>query len=505
MFIREKRNPSGVISVQVISKIGGKYKVLKTIGSSKNADELVMYVSQARLWIKSKQKQREIDFGQGGTSDELSLLLENIEELTVSGIDLLLGKIFDDIGFGCIEDIIFRHLVLMRLCYPASKLKTTAYLQRYQAIRLDVQQVYRYLDKLYDSQKLLVQQISYGHTVKVLSGKLSILFYDVTTLYFEIDTEDSLRKRGFSKDGKHQHPQIILGLLVSTDGYPVAYELFEGNKFEGHTLLPVLDKFKQTYGLDKLIVVADAGMLSKQNMQDLLEQHYEFIIGARIKNETEAIKAKIQALKLGNGQSTCIRKPPSLRLIVSYSESRAKKDKLNRERGIKKLRERIKSGNLTKNHLNNRGYNKYLTLSGAAQIGIDEIALLQDVNWDGLKGYLTNTELSKEEIICNYGHLWKIEKAFRISKHDLKIRPVYHRLPERIEAHICIAFVAYKIYKELERLLYEKQAGFSPETAIEIAKTIYAIKVRNPHNNQVLSRTLLLTQEQKTLAKLFNF
>ena len=136
---------------------------------------------------------------------------------------------------------------------------------------------------------------------------------------------------------------------------------------------------------------------------------------------------------------------------------------------------------------------------------IDKEKFEADTKWDGLKGYITNTNLSKADIIENYGHLWLIEKAFRISKTDLKIRPIYHRKQRRIEAHICISFVAYKIYKELERQLSEKKVGLSPEKAIEIAKTIFQIKVQTPNSKEILTKVLLLTEEQKYLANIFGF
>ena len=365
--------------------------------------------------------------------------------------------------------------------------------------------IYRYLDKLYNSQKETIQQISYQHTLKVLNNDLSIVFYDVTTLYFEIDNEDDLRKTGFSKEGKHQNPQIVLGLLVSIDGYPLAYEIFEGNKFEGHTMLPVVDSFKSKYCLDKLVVIADSGLLSNENITMLQNNGYEFILGARIKNEQQSIRDEILTLHLKSGESQIIDKEDSIKLVVSYSETRAKKDKANREKGLRKLEKRIISGKLTKANINNKGYNKYLKLEGEINISIDTEKFEADGKWDGLKGYLTNTNLSKDEVIANYTHLWKIEKAFRISKNELKIRPIYHQLQRRIEAHICIAFAAYKVYKELERRLSETKAGISPEKAIEIAKTIYSIKIETPLNKETIEQTLLLNNEQIYLAKIFGF
>ena len=132
-------------------------------------------------------------------------------------------------------------------------------LQKYKGISLHVNDIYRYLDKLFKKQISQVQQISFNHTSQLLGNKLSVVFYDVTTLYFEAADEDDLRKAGFSKDGKHSQPQIVLGLLVSENGYPLDYEIFEGNKFESHTMIPVIEAFKKRYQMEQLIVVADAG------------------------------------------------------------------------------------------------------------------------------------------------------------------------------------------------------------------------------------------------------
>ena len=338
----------------------------------------------------------------------------------------------------------------------------------------------------------------------MLGGQISVVFYDVTTLYFEIDNEDELRKTGFSKEGKHQNPQIILGLLVGKEGYPLAYDVFEGNKFEGHTMLPVIDIFKSKYNLKQLVIVADSGLLSNQNIIDLQKGSYEFILGARIKNETKNIINKIHTLQLKNGESEVLQKG-NLKLIVTYSDKRAKKDKHNREKGLKRLEKRIKSGKLTKTNINNRGYNKYLKLDGEVRVTIDQNKFKADAKWDGLKGYITNAKLSKEEILENYSHLWKIEKAFRIAKTDLKIRPIFHRKQKRIEAHICLTFTAYKIYKELERQLKIKRSNLSPEKVIEILQNIYQIEVNNPSNQQKIKKIILLSEEQKLLAKIFEF
>lgn len=208
----------------------------------------------------------------------VNLFFNGIRKLSLVGPELLLGKLFDEIGFNSIKDELFRHLVLTRLCYPVSKLKTTDYLFKYKGVSIDVESVYRYMDKLNKKQKEQIQKISYDHTLKVLNNKMSIVFYDVTTLYFETEQEDELRRTGFSKDGKHQQPQIFLGLLVSTGGYPLAYEMFEGKKFEGHTMLPVIEAFKAKYELKKMVVIADAGLMSNDNIAELQSKNYEYIL-----------------------------------------------------------------------------------------------------------------------------------------------------------------------------------------------------------------------------------
>lgn len=503
MYVRKLKSKQGKTYVQVIDKSSGKYKVRKSVGSSFAEKEIKELVRQGYEWIKTNSKQQEIDFS--NTNQSVEQFFSSIRQMNLIGLELLLGKIFDDIGFNKVSDPVFRQLSIYRVAFPKSKLKTTEYLRRYHNIDWNEDKIYRYLDKLYKGQKEEIQQISYEHTLNIMNGLINIVFYDVTTLYFQIDDEDELRKRGFSKEGKHQNPQIVLGLLVSIDGYPLAFDIFEGNKFEGHTMLPVLDKFKEKYNLNKLVIVADSGLLSSQNIKELQEKGYEFILGARIKNEKKEIKNEILALKLKNGDSKIIEKDNDILLIISYSDKRAGKDRHNRKRGLKRLKKQLKSGKLTKSHINNRGYNKYLKMDGDIRVSIDIEKFNKDAKWDGLKGYLTNSKLSKDKIIENYGHLWKIEKAFRISKHDLKIRPIYHRLQRRIEAHITINFVAYKIYKELERQLKEKKAKISPQKAIEIAENIFEIQVQLETTGEIYNKTIILTEEQRYLSQLFHF
>lgn len=502
MFIRELRHKNGRIYIQVVDKSSGRYKVLKSFGSSLTSEGVLELKKLASIWINEHQCVREIDFTH--EIQQIEQMLSGITQLKLAGIELVLGRIFDEIGFNKINDELFRSLVLYRLVYPKSKLKTTEYLYRYEQKEWSEDAIYRYMDKLHSTQKEFVQQISYAHSLKVLGGQINVVFYDVTTLYFEIDQEDELRKTGFSKEGKHQNPQIILGLLVSKNGYPLAYDIYQGNKFEGHTLLPIIDSFKSKYKIEKLTIIADSGLLSQSNIDELQTKNYEFILGARIKNQKYTVQQKILNLQLKNGESQLIQ-TNDLKLIVSYSDDRAKKDRYNREKGLRKLEKQVRTGKLTKSSINNRGYNKYLKLEGELNVKIDLEKFNQDAQWDGLKGYITNSSLTKGEILENYHHLWKIEKAFRIAKTDLKIRPIYHRLQRRIEAHICLTFAAYKVYKELERQLKEKQVPYSATKVIEIAQSIFEIEIKTTKSKEIVRKILLVNQEQKDLNKFLKF
>ena len=317
--------------------------------------------------------------------------------------------------------------------------------------------------------------------------------------YFEASDEDDLRKTGFSKDGKHQHPQIFLGLLVWLGGYAIGYDIFEGNTYEGHTFIPFLEKISKKFNLNKPVVVADAGLLSKDNIKASEETRYEYIIGGWLKNEPEEIKKQILKNKIVEGQIIKIKKQNKSRLIITYSKNRASKDEHNRKKGLSRLEKRIKSGKLTKVNINNRGYNKYLKLKGQVVVEIDYEKFDNDKSWDGLKGYVTNSKLKDKQIVENYKNLWHIEKAFRMSKTDLRIRPIYHRLRHRIEAHICIFFTAYTIYKELERVLYKEKSTLSLKKSAELTHNMYQITYTLPESKHTKSILLKMDDQQTEL------
>ncbi len=457
MYLLKKKHRSGHTSVIVAEKLRGKVKPLATIGVAKEESEIEELVSLGRDWIDREQSRRfpRLDlFGEEREAcrlelEEVKRVLSNVSNVLLNGCDLILDRVFDRVGFNRIEDTVFRQLVKARLSYPASKAATVEYLKNHFDEDVNLSKIYRYLDKLSGRQHEVVQDISVRHTTDLPGGEIGVLFYDVTTLYFEADYEDELRKTGFSKEGRHSQPQIILGLLVSLGGYPLAYCIHEGNKYEGHTMLPVITEFVRKYNLEDFIVVADSGLMNNTNINELESMGYQYIIGARIKNESGEIKEWILSQPKEEGKAVEYDKGGGRRLIVGYTEERARKDAYNREKGIHRLEKAYRKGTLSKENINKRGYNKFLTMEGTVSVQIDYERVCDDARWDGLKGYLTNTRIPVKDIFTAYHNLWHVERAFRIAKSKIEIRPMFHFTRRRIQAHVCICFVALKVYKEL--------------------------------------------------------
>lgn len=506
MFVRKKKNPSGIVSIQVIDKSKGRYFVIKTIGSSADPLTIESLFLKGKQWINNHLGEQDIFEEYDKEVEEKQVaeyLLSNIENILLNGVQLILNQVFKLTGFDAIEDTIFRQLVIARLSQPMSKASTVEYLKSHFDEDAQLHRIYRYLDKLYNTQQEKIQQISVEHTRRILGGKIGLLFYDVTTLYFEADYSDELRETGYSKDGKHSQPQVVLGLLVSKDGYPLSYSVFNGSQYEGRTMLPVVEDFVQRFNLDDFIIVADSGLMSQSNVALLESGNYKYIIGARIKNESNEVKTWILSQEKKDGEFSETTKGLA-RLIVGYSDNRARKDRYNREKGVKRLEKAYKSGNITKENINKRGYNKFLDISDNVKITINQDKINQDQQWDGLKGYLTNTGLPAKEVFEQYNGLWSIERAFRITKGTLEMRPMFHFTPKRIQAHVCICFVAYKIYKELERVLKTSHINMSVDKVIDIAKTITTLKINLPKSKKNLTQTMLLTQRHRSIAQLFD-
>ena len=505
MFTRRKHNRSGTISVVVVDKRGGGFKEVHKVGVARTEEEAALLEARGRHWIATYGGQRLIDFD-GKADKELRTaenVLSNIKSARLTAAQTIISKVYDRIGFNAIADEELRHLVIGRICHPMSKKATVDYLKRHFKDDVSLQKIYRYLDKLQGSQRERVQEISVRHTKELFGGNIGILFYDVTTLYFETTNKDDLRNNGFSKDGKNANPQVVLGLLVSRGGYPLSYALFNGAQFEGYTMIPIVDDFVQRYNLGSdFVVIADSGLMSDKNVKLLRSAGYKYIIGARIKKESGAMKDLILSTPHEQGAFNDIPCGGGDRLIVGYSEERAKKNEHDRNEGVERLRKRYAKGTLTKADINKRGYNKFLSISSGVTVCIDDSKIEEDKVWDGLKGYRTNTDLPAAQVYENYQQLWNVERAFRITKGTLEVRPMFHFTEMRIEAHVCICFVALKVYKELERLLNASGCPYSVDNVLKIAEVIVTLEIDLPENGRTLTRTIYTSKEERDIAYL---
>ena len=516
--VRKKKNQSGSISVQIVDRTNRGYKVVETLGCSDDEIEIDKLHQKAILRINDLS-QNLFSKSLDETSEKL-LLKKLLSKLTTQdfipiGDELIFGKIFNNIGcnnlFNNVKSIrkqedknfLFKSLVISRLLYPGSKLELINYLSYFKNIDITSDKIYRFLDTLYqDEIKSRIETCVFEHTKKIMNGEIILTFYDVTTLYFESESEDDLRRVGFSKEGKIAKPQIQLGLFTTLEGYPLSFEVYEGNKYEGHTLIDVLKKFQDRFQLDKKpIVVADRGMLNNDNIAYLENNNYKYILAYKIKNISNDLKEKIKNLTFiddnvthniefkkvipfadENDKKQTIN--VNQRLVLSYSTQRAKKDKYNRTKAIQRLEDKIKSSKtITKKDLKLSYYAKYIDLddnNSKITFNINNQKIIEDEKLDGIKGFVTNDfTLTANEIIEHYNNQYEVERAFRISKTDLKIRPIYHRLETRIKAHILISFVSYAIYKEFERKLKinDVKFNFSQKLLRKIIEHLIALKI----------------------------
>ncbi|ARN56758.1 IS1634 family transposase [Sedimentisphaera salicampi] len=408
--------------------------------------------------------------------EPINVNLKDIKEQAriTTGIHEVFGSIYDELGFNNLFDKRkeaarrnLRHITMARLANPVSKRNSVQDLSKDFGISLSLDSVYRMMDGITDDIINKAQNHAHKAAKGLLGDEISLLFYDCTTLYFESFTEDELKKNGYSKDMKFNQPQVVLGLLSTSEGLPVGYEVFPGNQYEGHTLHTVIPKIKEKYNLKRVIFTADSAMLSKANLDYLEEQKVEYIVAARLKSLTDQWKAKItesvaplRSFDYGKNR----------RLIVTYSDKLAKKNKHDRDEAIRKLREKLEKSSNPKSLISNYGYKKFMRVTGEVNCEINEEKYAQAAKFDGLHGVITNVkDMDDSAVVEHYKQLWLIEECFRISKHDLKIRPIYHWTPKRIKAHILICFIALTCARNLA---YRVRLRFE---AMSVARMVNAL------------------------------
>ncbi len=521
MFIRVKKTPNSPrSSIQIVesTRVEGKVrqKIVKHVGVANDERELeelkilaesikrklelencLPLFTPEELDKEINRAKKKMDDGQYSDEDYMVNVKNLIEEdRVITGIHDIYGKLFDELRLNSIFAYPsrnkrsmehFKNIVLARIAKPDSKRASVNMLEENFGISMNLDSVYKMMDKINDKSIEKLNTLAYNKTKELFGEKIDVIYFDATTLYFESFTEDEFKKNGYSKDRKFNQPQVVLALMVTKEGLPIGYEAFSGDTFDGHTLIPSLKVLREKYNIDKVVYVADSGMFNNDNLKELeeLEEHeFNYIVGARIKNLSKSIKEQIvnqENYKELNADKRVARftLDNGRKLIVTYSKKRAKKDRADREKGILKLKAKLEKEKSVKSHLSNHGYKKYLQLEETEEnsqnnnsshnkqkscdltIVLNEDKIREDEKWDGLKGLVVNANstLSNEEILTQYNNLWQVEESFRITKHDLKIRPIYHWTPKRVKAHLAISFTAYMLTRYLEyrvRLQYKK-------------------------------------------------
>lgn len=430
-----------------IYKIENRKRIfVKYMGSAKTDEELDELLKLAQEEIQHRTGQFDLFSATNMNREATGGILEDFEYLGhyYTFLYNTLSRFQNKIGFYQFKRSLINDLVIMRLMEPASKLRSIELLEQYFGIHHRRQGFYEEALQAIESKQLIEEQ-AVQYAEKEFGFDYAILFYDVTTLYFETFTEDDLRKNGFSKDNKIQQPQILIALIVSKEGFPVSYEIFNGSTFEGHTLIPSIKKFRAKNKVGKLIVVADAAMISADNIEALKQEQINYIVGARLGNVSRDVFENIdKTLKREDAET--IRLETSLgSLICGFSMKRYKKDKYEMEKQIENAKKNII-------HKKQSSRIKYVSVKNETKT-LNEQLIEKNKKLLGIKGYYTDLkveEMTNQKIIERYHELYKIEQAFRVAKSDLQIRPIFHFKEEPIQLHILICFMALVMAKAIE-------------------------------------------------------
>ena len=468
VFLRKVKTASGATAVQIARREGRRDVVVDHLGSAHTDAELavLMQVGRARL----HEGQGELDLGMEPASDDRVGVIESQTSRTL--IDVVAAG-WRTLGFDVIDDEAFFQLVLARIVEPTSIREAVRVLGE-----LGVAAAHRntftatlrrcatldYRDR--------VATACFNHAA--INGDVSLVLYDVTTLYFEAEKEDDLRKVGYSKE-RRVDPQIVVGLLVDRHGFPLEIGCWEGNKAETLTIIPIVKQFQARHGLADMVVVADAGMLSSSNLRDLDEAGLRFIVGSRVTKAPKDLESHfrwhgdaftdgqiIDTITPRDQRGTAVktsdpmlRTEPfwdpavhakSWRAVWAYSTKRAVRDNKTLTLQENKARAVVAGERAARTP-------RFVKTANGATV-LDEASLARARRLVGLKGYLTNIEaglMPATEVIGSYHELWHVEQSFRMSKTDLRARPMFHHRRESIEAHLTIVFTALALARHLQQ------------------------------------------------------
>lgn len=495
MFVRTKKRKNGSIAVQIVEShrkankisqqvvrhVGQGFEQSEVEELKKLADSIIKRIESERQYQLALPLYEPIDFidGQKEKRDvpsDAKLADMQEEQRVIDGIGDVFGKLYDKLGYDRILtgtrknqqwNGYLRTLVLARIANPVSKRRTASLLEEDYGIKMSLDKIYRTLEHVHQREDAIKRHTA-TKTLELFKQEVGVLFFDVTTLYFESFSPDELREFGFSKDCKFKETQVVLALVTTKDGLPITYRLFPGNTYEGHTLLKMVDELSTEYNITNIMLVADRAMFTHDNLASLEGKGIKYIVAAKLRNMSNAMKDKIldgadYRARVVGGELCWVNEYEyqSRRLIVEYSPARARKDQADRQRLIERLLKKVKDGKVAlKDVIPNYGTKKYLLIN-QQKAELNEAKIEEDACWDGLHGVLTNAdpeELPTQAALERYRDLWRIEEAFRLNKHDLKMRPIYLHKPEHIIAHIAICFIAFSLIKQA--LFHLEHKGF---------------------------------------------
>ena len=503
----KRKNGSTVVRLVVSFRQDGKVKnrIIKVIGQSKDPRIIEHYKKTARK-LMDKHKKGLISFAKVSEKLSIDLLRFHGEDRYNQGFEDIFGTSYEQLGFKTliksgknneVLNEVLGSLVLMRLFSPASKLRSCGLLEKHFNKILSHKKVLGMMDHLSKREEEIKGEIFRS----VLKGKekLEMLLFDVTTLSFESVSRSDLKDFGYSKDGKFNEVQVVLAVLANQEGLPVSYELFPGNTSEFKTLSEVLNKTIRRYQVKRVRVMADRGLFSEANLkffESLRERGLkaDYVLSCPLKKLPVKEKEKIldrrnyHSVKRGEPGSYYEFRYKGRRIVVGYSEERGRQDQRKREKILEKLRDLGKEGEISTSRLiKNQGIGKYVEkVKGKTKISWKKVE--QQAHWDGLYGVCTSLEnQSAQKLFNSYSSLWKIEELFRINKHTLKMRPIYHRLTKRIRAHILICFLSYTVLRHTELTLKKSGLKFSLQELIDILKGVESFIIRDKIKRPALS------------------
>ena len=455
---------SGNHALQVVSKRAGKLTVHKHIGTFRTDEEKAQLIQKAEVFIRERTGQMSL-LEQTASFRPADIAVSENRPLFVYH---LLAAIYDKLGFNSFPDALIKDLVIARIYAPSSKRETQDILADLFNRHYALITIYRHLKKgLEKNLKETFQNALIQFAKDGLHDTLKLVFYDVTTLYFESIKKDTLRNFGFSKEHRAQEVQIVVGLVVNSQGFPLYYDIFSGKTFEGHTFLPVIETMQKLLGTKEVIVIADSAMISQDNIDKLIAKNIGFIVGARVANLPTNLIDTISTQLNGHDKKTLSLTYRDQRLVCQYSEKRAAKDRSDRTKQVEKVKKALANPATVASRY------RFMKTDGKAYT-LNTALITKAEKLEGIKGYVTNTTLSEQTIIDRYHDLWRIENAFRFTKTDLEARPVFHRLEETIKAHMVIVFAGLAMSRYIEI-----QTGMSMQKVLKIAGKVLTHKVTN--------------------------